>query len=73
MNLGWMEITLILVVVLLLFGARRLPELGKGLGSGIRNFKSSLRDSERGELPEGRQNDTIGDGREQPTGYRKNV
>jgi sec-independent protein translocase protein TatA len=72
MNLGWMEITLLVVVVLLLFGARRLPELGKGLGSGIRNFKSSLRDGERGELPEGRSADTIGDGSEQPT-YRKNA
>jgi sec-independent protein translocase protein TatA len=58
MNLGWMEITLILVVVILLFGARKLPELGKGLGSGIKNFKSALRDGERGQLEEGRESES---------------
>ena len=40
---GW-EIVLILAVVLLLFGARKLPELAKGLGQGIREFKKSSRD-----------------------------
>ena len=41
---GW-EIVLILAVVLLLFGARRLPELAKGLGQGIREFKKASRDA----------------------------
>jgi sec-independent protein translocase protein TatA len=59
MNLGWMEISLILVVVILLFGARKLPELGKGLGSGIRNFKSAMRDGERGQLEEGRESESV--------------
>jgi sec-independent protein translocase protein TatA len=40
---GW-EIVLILAVVLLLFGARKLPELAKGLGQGIREFKKVSRD-----------------------------
>jgi len=40
---GW-EIVLILAVVLLLFGARKLPELAKGLGQGIREFKKASRD-----------------------------
>jgi len=53
MNLGWMEISLILVVIILLFGSRKLPELGKGLGSGIRNFKSAIREGERAEIDEG--------------------
>jgi len=39
---GW-EIVLILAVVLLLFGARKLPELAKGLGQGIREFKKASR------------------------------
>lgn len=43
-NLGFGEIMLILVVVLLLFGARRLPEIGSSLGKGIREFKRSLTD-----------------------------
>ncbi|HHY84095.1 MAG TPA: twin-arginine translocase TatA/TatE family subunit [Verrucomicrobia bacterium] len=40
---GW-EIVAILVVVLVLFGARRLPELARGLGQGIREFKKATRD-----------------------------
>jgi sec-independent protein translocase protein TatA len=43
------EIILIFVVVLLLFGAKRLPEIGSALGKGIREFKSSVREIE-GEL-----------------------
>jgi sec-independent protein translocase protein TatA len=37
-----MHILVILVIVAIFFGAKRLPELGKGLGSGIREFKSGL-------------------------------
>jgi sec-independent protein translocase protein TatA len=43
-NLGFMEIMLILVVVLLLFGAKRLPEIGSSMGKGIREFKRSISD-----------------------------
>lgn len=43
-SLGMGEIVVILVVFLLLFGARRLPELGGALGKGIREFKRSVRD-----------------------------
>jgi sec-independent protein translocase protein TatA len=43
------EIILIFLVVLLLFGAKRLPEIGSSLGKGIREFKSSVREIE-GEL-----------------------
>jgi TatA/E family protein of Tat protein translocase len=41
-NLGWTEILLISFIILLLFGARRLPEIGQSLGKGIREFKKSL-------------------------------
>ncbi len=41
-NLGPMEMLLILLVVLLLFGAKRLPELARGLGQGIREFKGAV-------------------------------
>jgi len=40
---GW-EIVLILAVVLILFGAKKLPELAKGLGQGIREFKKATRE-----------------------------
>jgi len=43
-NLGMSEIILILVIVLLVFGARRLPEIGSSLGKGIREFKRSMRE-----------------------------
>ena len=46
MNLpGPMEVVVILVVVLLLFGAKRLPEIGRALGEGIREFKKAIKDS----------------------------
>ena len=45
-TLGPMELVLILVIVLVLFGASRIGELGKGLGEGIRNFKKGLSDDD---------------------------
>lgn len=43
-NLGPMEMIFVAVVLLVLFGAKRLPELGSGLGKGIREFKRSMRE-----------------------------
>lgn len=40
-GLGMMEIALILVVALLVFGPKKLPEIGKGLGQGIKEFKKA--------------------------------
>jgi sec-independent protein translocase protein TatA len=42
--LGLPEMLIILAIVILIFGANRLPELGKGIGSGIKNFKSSMKE-----------------------------
>ncbi len=42
--LGWPEIVAILVIVLILFGAKKVPELMKGLGQGIREFKKASRE-----------------------------
>jgi sec-independent protein translocase protein TatA len=41
-NIGPLEMILIFVLLLLVFGAKRLPELGAGLGKGIREFKKSM-------------------------------
>jgi sec-independent protein translocase protein TatA len=45
-NLGFTEIMIIVLVVLLLFGAKRLPEVGSSIGKGIREFKRSLTDTQ---------------------------
>ena len=42
-RLGTAELVVILVIVVLIFGVNKIPQLGKGLGEGIRNFKSSLK------------------------------
>ncbi len=44
LNLGWQEILLILVVVLLLFGASRIPALMRSLGRGVGSFKKGLKE-----------------------------
>lgn len=46
-GLGMGEMILIFLVVLLLFGAKRLPEIGRSLGKGIREFKSSVKEIEK--------------------------
>jgi sec-independent protein translocase protein TatA len=46
-KLGWPEILIILVIALLIFGPKKLGDLGKGLGEGIRNFKDSVKDGEK--------------------------
>lgn len=52
MSLGWNEILLILLVVLLLFGGRKIPELMRGLGKGIREFNDA-KSNVRREIEEG--------------------
>jgi sec-independent protein translocase protein TatA len=44
--IGLPEMLIILVIIVLIFGASRLPEIGKGIGQGIKNFKSSVKDSD---------------------------
>ncbi|HEV2753581.1 MAG TPA: twin-arginine translocase TatA/TatE family subunit [Solirubrobacteraceae bacterium] len=45
--LGGTELIIILVIVLLLFGAKRLPDLGRSLGSGMREFKGAVTGNDR--------------------------
>jgi sec-independent protein translocase protein TatA len=47
--IGWPEVLFILGIVVLIFGATRLPQIGKGLGEGIRNFRAALRGEEKAE------------------------
>jgi sec-independent protein translocase protein TatA len=45
-SFGFPEMLVILAIVILIFGTSRIPELGRGLGEGIRNFKKSLKGAE---------------------------
>ena len=48
-NLGLPELLVILVIVVLVFGAGKIPQLGKGLGEGIKNFKDAMKDGQSGD------------------------
>jgi len=52
MSLGMPEILIIFFIVLLLFGAKKLPELAKGLGKGLKEFKQATKDPEIEENPQ---------------------
>jgi sec-independent protein translocase protein TatA len=49
---GPLEIIVILVIVLIVFGPKRLPDLGRSLGRGMREFKDSVTGKDKDELPE---------------------
>ena len=42
-HIGFQELIIVLIIVFFLFGAKRLPEMGKGIGEGIKNFKKSMK------------------------------
>lgn len=56
-NLGLPELLVILVIVILIFGAGKIPQLGKGLGEGIKNFKDSMREGHSGDSKDDPKND----------------
>jgi sec-independent protein translocase protein TatA len=52
-GIGPMELIVLLVIALLIFGPKKLPDLGRSLGGGMREFKKSVTGAEREELPRG--------------------
>jgi sec-independent protein translocase protein TatA len=52
-NIGPLEIIIVLIIVLIIFGPKRLPDLGRSLGRGMREFKDSVTGKDRDELPPG--------------------
>ena len=46
-RLGLPELLIILTIIILIFGANRLPEIGRGIGKGIRNFKDASKEDEK--------------------------
>ena len=55
---GFQELLIILLIVIIIFGASKLPQLGKGIGEGIRNFKKGLKSEDEKSLPEGENSST---------------
>ncbi len=49
-GIGMPELIVILVIVLIIFGANKLPQIGEGLGKGIRNFKKATKDKDKEEI-----------------------
>lgn len=64
--LGMPEILIIALIIIILFGARRIPEVAKGLGEGIRHFKTGMRGDETREIDEKRYRDDDRKYRDEP-------
>ena len=58
MVIGWPQIVLIVVVVLLLFGGKKIPEMMRGLGSGLKEFKDASKDDTKTPPSENKIDDT---------------
>ena len=58
LNIGWPEILLIVLIVLLLFGAKKIPELMQSMGKGVKSFKDGMnsKDDDLDELNKKREN-----------------
>ncbi len=61
MGLGTTELILILLIVLVLFGARKLPEIGAGLAKGIRSFRQNMADEPEKSPADAERKDTLND------------
>ena len=54
-GLGGLELGIILVIVVIIFGAGKIPELGTGMGKAITNFKRGIKDNSKKQLPENKE------------------
>ena len=56
MGIGFPELMIILVIIMIIFGAGKLPEIGSAFGRSIKNFKTSMKEAEEAESVEGSEN-----------------
>jgi len=52
------ELIIILVIIVIIFGAGKLPEIGSGLGKGIKNFKNSTKDDEKEKIEKNKEDES---------------
>lgn len=62
-GLGISEIAVILLILVIIFGARRLPELGAGLGKGIKNFKAGISGKDEIDVTPSKEKEEVTEGR----------
>jgi sec-independent protein translocase protein TatA len=54
-GLGMQELIIIMIIVIVLFGATRLPQLGSGIGKAISNFRQGIKEADKPEVEEGKE------------------
>lgn len=59
-SFGVQELLVIFLILVLLFGASRLPQIGRGIGEGIRNFKTGLKSDDGNKVDDGEQHENAG-------------
>ena len=64
MSFGPMEIILVFGIVVFFFGAKRIPQIARGVGEGIRNFRHSIREEDQDQLESGSEPDSRTDGQD---------
>jgi sec-independent protein translocase protein TatA len=72
MGLGFPELMIILVIIMIIFGAGKLPEIGSAFGRSIKNFKTSMKDAEQEEIASGDAEGNI-EGAEEPKEVPENT
>lgn len=60
-NIGWGELVIIAIIILLLFGGKKIPELMHGLGKGVKNFKDGMKGIDESDSPSKNESRESGD------------